>query len=104
LKEGVREVMSTGISILNLGLADGTRTVSSWQSPANDNAFSGRVKSVQNRSLSGNRFGTLICALVTVDISDTAPFLASFLGEFFCHPNFGYPAGNGEEDSIGGTC
>ena len=61
----------------------------------NENAFSGRVKSVQNRSLSGNRFGTLICALVAAYISDTAPFLASFPGAFVCHPNFGYPPGNG---------
>jgi hypothetical protein len=81
--------------IWGLGLADGTRTVSSLESPVNDNAFSGRVMSVQSCSLSGNQFGTLICALVSADISDTAPFLASFLGEFVCHPNFGYPAGNG---------
>ncbi len=57
--------------------------------------LSGHVRSVHNCSLSGNRCGTRICALVAADKSDTAPFLASFLGEFVCHPNFGYPAGNG---------
>jgi hypothetical protein len=35
------------------------------------------VKSVHNCTLSGNRFGTRIWALVAADISDTAPFLAS---------------------------
>ena len=72
----------TGSPFWGLGLADGTRTVFSLESPVNDNAFSGRVKSVPNRSLSGNQFGTLICALVAAYISDTPLFLASFLGEF----------------------